>query len=60
MRFIRSTLAMGIVLLAATVVAAQGSGGLEVRVVDSDGGPLPGATVTISHGPGVKLSALIS
>ena len=61
MRFIRSTLATGIVLLAATVAAAQGSGGIEVIVVDSDGGPLPGATVTISHETGfVKTSASLT
>jgi hypothetical protein len=43
-------LALGVVLLAVTSVSAQ-SGGLKVIVVDA-GGPLPGATVTISHDTG--------
>ena len=47
MRLIRATLIVAVVVLAVSAVSAQ-SGGLVIEVVDSTG-PLPGATVTISH-----------
>ena len=47
MRLIRAALIVAFVALAVSTVSAQ-SGGLLVEVVDSTG-PLPGATVTISH-----------
>lgn len=47
-------------LLAGGAVLAQ-SGGIEVRVVDPDGTPFPGATVTISHDTGhVKTTAQLT
>ena len=51
MRFARSALAMCVVLLAVTGAAAQ-TGGLSIVVGDSEGQPLPGAQVTISHATG--------
>jgi len=45
----RAALAAVAVLLAAGLAHAQGSGGLQVVVVDGHGDPLPGARVTISH-----------
>lgn len=57
MRIIRTTVVTILALLAVTAVMAQ-SGGLTVRVVDSNG-PLPAATVTISHETGfVKETAV--
>ena len=47
MKFVRTALAAMVVLLAISAASAQ-SGGLTILVVDSNG-PLPGATVTISH-----------
>jgi len=47
MKLVRTGLAAMVVLLAISAASAQ-SGGLRVYVVDSNG-PLPGATVTISH-----------
>ena len=45
---------------AAGAASAQ-TGGLEVTVVDADGSPLPGATVTISHDTGsVKTTAALT
>ena len=51
MRLLRSILTTFGVVTAASVAAAQ-TGGLELRVVDGEGLPLPGATVTISHETG--------
>jgi hypothetical protein len=48
MRFARTALVGCIVLLAVTAAVAQ-TGGIEVTVTDSEGLPLPGATVTISN-----------
>jgi hypothetical protein len=50
MKIIRTALALVVAALAVSVVSAQ-SGGLTVQVVDANG-PLPGATVTISHETG--------
>ncbi len=50
MRCIRTTLGIAIAVLAATAAAAQ-TGGISVVVTDANG-PLPGATVTISHETG--------
>jgi hypothetical protein len=59
MRFVRTALATIVVALAVSVAAAQ-SGGLTVLVVDSNG-PLPGATVTISHETGyVKTTSMLT
>ncbi len=45
---VRWILAVAVAMVAATGAAAQ-VGGLKVAVRDSEGAPLPGATVTISH-----------
>jgi hypothetical protein len=59
MRFFRTALATVVVALVASVAAAQ-SGGLTVQVSDSNG-PLPGATVTISHETGyVKTTSMLT
>jgi hypothetical protein len=59
MRFFRTALATVVVALAISVAAAQ-SGGLTIHVSDSNG-PLPGATVTISHETGyVKTTSMIT
>ena len=43
-------LALGILmLLFAALPALAQTGGLTIQVLDSDGAPLPGATVSISH-----------
>ena len=52
MKLVRTALAAMVVVLAISAAAAQ-SGGLTVLVVDSNG-PLPGATVTISHEIGLR------
>jgi len=53
----RATLAFVVVVLAVTAASAQ-TGGISVIVTDTDGVPLPGATVTLSHETGfVKTSA---
>ncbi len=49
MRFARTALGVCVALLAGTAALAQMAGGIEVKVTDQDGQPLPGATVTISH-----------
>jgi outer membrane receptor protein involved in Fe transport len=51
MRFVRAATAACVVLLAVSAAAAQ-TGGIKVIVMDQDGLPLPGATVTISHETG--------
>ena len=52
MRLARTALICLALVLGATGAWGQGSGGLNVRVLDSNGDPLPGATVTISHETG--------
>ncbi|HKQ62333.1 MAG TPA: carboxypeptidase regulatory-like domain-containing protein [Candidatus Polarisedimenticolaceae bacterium] len=52
MRLLRFASALSVVALAVTAAMAQGAGGMVVRVADSAGQPLPGATVTISHPSG--------
>ncbi len=60
MKFIRLALAVCVVALAFSAASAQ-TGGLSVQVLDSDGNPLPGATVTISNPLGyVGTSAVLS
>jgi hypothetical protein len=55
----RTALAAIVILLAVSGAAAQ-SGGLTVKVMDSNG-PLPGATVTISHETGfVKTTSVLT
>lgn len=57
MRIIRAALAAFVVALAVSAAGAQ-SGGLTVQVLDENGDPLPGATVTLSHETGyVKTTA---
>jgi len=59
MKIIRTALALVVATLAVSVVSAQ-SGGLTVVVQDANG-PLPGATVTISHETGfVKTTAVLT
>ncbi len=60
MKFIRLALAVCVIALAFSAASAQ-TGGLSVQVLDSDGNPLPGATVTISNPLGyVGTSAVLS
>jgi outer membrane receptor protein involved in Fe transport len=59
MKLARTALAAIVIALAVTGAAAQ-SGGLTVLVVDANG-PLPGATVTISHETGyVKTTSMLT
>jgi hypothetical protein len=61
MKLLRSALATLVVVLAVTGAMAQGTGGLKIQVVDANGDPLPGATVTISHETGnVKAYTVLS
>jgi hypothetical protein len=56
----RTGLAFAVFVLTTSAVLAQ-SGGLTVVVTDAQGGPLPGATVTVSHRTGaVKTTAELS
>ena len=59
---IQRTVLFALVLaLAVTVASAQGTGSLVVKVIDSDGAPLPGATVTISHNAGnIKTTSVLA
>ncbi|HXV77379.1 MAG TPA: TonB-dependent receptor [Candidatus Polarisedimenticolaceae bacterium] len=60
MRIVRAVIATFSVAAAISVVSAQ-SGGIEVTVLDSEGQPLPAATVTISHPTGyVKETAQLT
>ena len=60
MRLIRTALVVSIVVLVATAAMAQ-SGGIKIVVIDAEGLPLPGATVTLSHETGsVKTSSDLS
>ena len=57
---IRTALAVAIALFAVGAAVAQ-TGGITVIVTDTDGTPLPGATVTISHETGfVRTTAQLS
>ena len=60
MKLIRTALAVSVVLLAVTAAAAQ-TGGIKIVVLDEEGLPLPGATVTISNETGyVKTTSELS
>ena len=60
MRFVFTAIAAFLVASAVSIVSAQ-TGGITVKVVDSNGDPLPAATVTISHPTGyVAETALLT
>ena len=60
MRFVSTAIAAFIVASAVSIVSAQ-TGAITVKVVDSNGDPLPAATVTISHPTGyIKEAATLT
>ena len=52
MCWVRGGLAAWTLVAVASMVLAQGAGGLRVQVVDAGGSPLRGASVTLSHDSG--------